>query len=131
MIIHRIIQPEFNGENRFVGFTNIIMYDLNHVMDPHIEHDDIYNLWREMHPLFRSATGQPMQELGEGENIGLRIPENALDHFQLIINEANLTENAPRELGDFLAVIANYHMIPHGNFAILDARIYIHATTTD
>ena len=131
MIIHRIIQPEFGPENRFVGFTNIIMYDINHVLDPQIEHDDIYDLWREMHPILRTADGNPMQELGENEQIGLRIPENELNEFRRIIREANLTENAPRELGNFLAVTANYNMIPHGHFMIMDARIYIHATTAD
>ena len=131
MITHRIIQPEFNRELRFVGFANITIYDMNHILDPRLEHDDVYNLWREIHPLFRTAAGTPMEALGEDENIGLRIPENELEHFKFIITEANISENAPRELGNFLAVIANYHMVPHGSFVILDAKIYLHATTAD
>ena len=107
------------------------MYDINHVMDPEIEHDDVYNLWREIHPIFRTENGEPMPGLEENENIGLRIPQDDLDHFRFIITEANLTVNAPRRLGNFLAVVANYSMVPHGHFTILDARIYIHATTDD
>ena len=131
MIIHRLIQPEFDAENRFVGFINIIMYDINHVMNSHIEHDDIYNLWRDIHPRFRMVNGNHMPELRENETIGLRIPEANLDEFRTIIQEANLNDDAPRGLGDILAVVARYSMVPHGHFTILDARIHIHATTDE
>ena len=128
MITHRIIQPEFNGNLAFVGFTNIILHDINHMMTPEIEHDEIYNLWTEIHPRMRTANGAPMRELQENENIGTRIPENGLDEIQRIMEELNLFQNAPRAIGHLLAVTADYNMIPHGNFAILDARIYILAT---
>ena len=129
MITHRIIQPEFNENLIFVGFTNIILFDVNHVMTPEIEHDEIYNLWTELHPRMRTAGGLPMRELQEDERIGTRIPEIGLGEAQRMIRNLNLFQGAPREIEHILAITAEYNMVPHGHFAILDARIYIHATT--
>ena len=131
MIIHRIIQPEFNAENAFVGFTNIILYDINHIMDVNVEHDDLYSLYTDMHPMFKDDNDQPLRALEINESIGLRIPERDLNTVQQMMTDANLFQNAPRQLGNLMAVAAEYKMIPHGNFAIMDARIYFHASTND
>ena len=82
MITHRVIQPKFDQNLRFDGFDNIILYDMDHIIDPAIQHDDLYNLMMETINLMRAGPDINLANIQRDEEIGARINQEDLEAYR-------------------------------------------------
>ena len=44
-----------------------------------------------------------------------------------IFEEENFMDGGPRQLRRFVAMIAEFKVVPHGNFSIAEVKIYLHS----
>ena len=126
MITHRIIHPEFDQNYGFLGFTNFILYDVNHVIDPAIQHDDLYALFNQMTRMLAPNPNQPLNNLQVDQSANYRVAENNLLALQNSLEMQHFTDGAPRRIRTIVATTAEFNIVPHGHFNITDAKFYIH-----
>ena len=126
MITHRLIHPEFDQNFGFLGFTNMLLFDVNHVIDPAIQHDDLYFLFTRITQFLAPNQNLPIQNLRVNQTAAYRVAEINLPNLWNMLEQNNMTQGAPRRIRSILAVTAEFSIIPHGHFNITDAKFYIH-----
>ena len=82
MITHRIIQPQFDQENRFLGFTNFILYDVNRIIDPNVTHDDLMMFMTEVLDIITPPNGININNIQPDEEVVARVNENNIPELR-------------------------------------------------
>lgn len=126
MLQHRLLQPEYDPNFMIVGFTNILFFDVNHVIDPGIHHNDLYNLVIEITRILAPNPNQAIENLQVHQTATYRVGEMTLPMVRQILQDGHYTVGAPRRIRSVVAMIVEINIVPHGNFNITDVKLYLH-----
>ena len=129
MITQRVINPEFGPGNQFMGFISLVINDMNHVIDPNMEHDDLMNLLDITMPFLEQDPQRAIENMREGDTLVTRINNNDLGEYRRLLDENRILDGGPRQIREVVAVIAEIKIIPHGNFNIAETKIFFHCDT--
>ena len=89
MRVHVHYRLDYDDQNVYVGFTQLIIYDMNDALAEVLTHAESFTLLGEVGAIMRAGAGLRPDRNGENQEVGFRLQEEYFPDVLEIIRQGN------------------------------------------
>jgi len=126
MLIHYIMQPEYDEARELIGFSNITIKDHNHCLAAEMEYGDISNFLNDITPfLIAEDNVPPLDARNPNLPVGMFVPRADFRVINDILDMNGYKAGAANQIRNIMAVTANIHTVNFPAFNICHITINV------